>query len=256
MTPLEKLGHYPPNPAYGRGVARRRIGLVDHEGVLTCSLFDNFHEMTVELRHDGAQVLAASGRMDRFPKTTCPGAVAKLEQFVGARIVEGGSGARRMVDRTQHCTHLLDMAVLGLAMLERGERARLFDIAVTDRDAQRCQQVEVMVDGELRLSLLLRDEVVEQPADCAGVGLFGGFGRWAAQRFSGLELDLWIMAQMTVMIAQGRAFLTDGADPLPVSRGLHRKGACFTFSEPQFSQAWDTIGTVLDLTGGLPDARG
>lgn len=252
MTPLEKLGHYPPNPDYGRGIARRRIRLADRDGLLRCTLFDNFHDMTVELHHDGERVLAASGRMDRFPKTTCPGAVGQLAQLVGGAISDGAPGARRLVDRTQHCTHLLDLAAFGLAMLSRGESERQFDIAVSDRDAERCQQVEVLVDGQPALALSLRNEIIESPDDCAGVALFGGFGRWAAGRFAGIELDTWIMAQMVVMIAQGRAFLTDGADPLPVSKGLHRKGACYTFSEPQFSAAWDEIGTVLDLTQGLP----
>lgn len=252
MTPIEKLGHYHPNPDYGRGIGRRRIRLQDRDGVLTCHLFDNFHEMTVEVRHDGEQVLAVAGRMDRFPKTTCPGAVAQLSQFVGAKIAEGGKGARRMVDRTQHCTHLLDIAALGLSMLSRGETERLFEISVTDRDAERRQKVEVTVDGAPRLSLALRNETIEEPRDCAGVALFGGFARWAGERFSGLEFDLWTMAQMTVMITQGLAFLTDRDDPLPVSKGLHRQGACYTFSEPQFSQAWDNIGTVRDLTDGLP----
>jgi hypothetical protein len=252
MTPIEKLGHYLPNPDYGRGCARRRIVLEDQDGTLTCRLFDDFHEMVLELRHDGETILSVEGRMDRFPKTTCPGAVGSLSQVVGATISAGSSGLRRMVERTQHCTHLLDLALLGIAMLERGETRRVFEISVTDRDAERCQKVAVTVDGQPGLSLLLRDEVVEQPDACAGVSLFGGFGRWAAERFSGLERDLWTMAQMTVMIAQGRAFLTDGAEPLPVSKGLHRKGACYTFSEPQFSQAWDNIGTVRNLSDGLP----
>lgn len=252
MTPLEKLGHYQPNPDYGRGIARRRIVLRDRDGLLVASLFDNFHDMVVELGHDGERITAASGRMNRFPKTTCPGAALKLEQCVGARIAEGRAGLSRMVDRTQHCTHLLDLAVLGLSMLHGGEQERIFEIAVTDRDALRRQSVAVTVNGSPRLALVLHDEVVAEPAQWHGCRLFGGFGRWAAERFEGLDLDTWIVAQMTVLIAQGRAFLTDGPDPLPVSKGLHRKDACFTFSEPQFSTAWDNVGAVLDLTDGLP----
>ena len=256
MTPLEKLGHYRPNPDYGSGIARRRIHLRDDGCRVVATLFDNFHEMVVELDHDREKVIAVRGDMPRFPKTTCPGASARLSQLAGARILDGRKGIAALADRPNHCTHLLDLATFAVSMLQRGEAERLFESSVTDRDPLRRQEVEVLLDGQRALSLVLVDEVIVQPAQWAGCRLFGGFSRWVAERFSGVEVDVWLAAQMTVMIAQGLAFLTDGPDPIPVSKGLHRKGACHTFSEPQFSIAWDNIGTVRDLTGGLPPMRG
>jgi Protein of unknown function (DUF2889) len=252
MTPIEKLGHYLPNPDYGKGVARRRIHLRDDGATMVATLFDNFHEMRVELDHDGKLVTAARGGMRRFPKTTCPGAARQLSQLVGANIEEGRKAIRGLADRPNHCTHLLDLATYGVSMMQHGERERLFEISVTDRDAERRQAVEVVLNGKPALAFDLRNEIVEKPEQWAGCPIFGGFGRWVDEHFSGIEADLWLVAQMAVMISQGMAFLTDGPDPLPVNKGLHRKDACYTFSEPQFSVAWDNIGIVRDLTEGLP----
>lgn len=249
---IDKLSHYRRNPDYGSGIARRRIRLSDRAGVLTATLYDNFHEMIVEMRHDGESITGIAGAMPRFPKTTCPGAIGQLAQFVGARIADGREGLARKVSRSQHCTHLLDLAFLGLAMLQRGESERVFEVSVTDRDGVGRQEIAVSVDGTPALSFVTVGEVIEEPARWRNVALFGGFGRWASGNFAGLELDVWMVAQMAVLIAQGRAFLTDGQDPLPVSKGEHRRNACFSFSEPQFSQAWDCIGVVRDLTRGLP----
>lgn len=256
MTPIEKLGHYQPNPDYGRGAARRRMHFRDDGHRLVARLFDSFHDMMVELEHDRETVLAAGGAMNRFPKTTCPGAVTQLSQLVGARISDGRRGVMRLADRQLHCTHLLDLGAFGVSMLQQGARERLLEIAVTDRDDERRQSVEVNLDGVHALTLVLRNEVIEAPSIAAEIPLFGGFGRWIADHFSGAEADVWLAAQMTVLVAQGRAFVTDGPDPRPVSEGLHRKGACFSFSEPQFSVGWDNIGTVLDLTEGLPPFSG
>jgi hypothetical protein len=215
---VEKLSHYCPNPDYGSGIARRRIRLVDRDGLLIATLYDNFHEMIVEMRHDGQSIAAVAGAMPRFPKTTCPGAIGQLTQCVGARITEGREGLARSVSRSQHCTHLLDLAFLGLAMLQRGETGRVFEVSVTDRTPEGRQEIAVSVDGELALSFVTVREVIAEPVQWRGVALFGGFGRWASGNFFGLEFDVWMIAQMAVLIAQGRAFLVDGQDPLPVSK--------------------------------------
>ena len=118
------------------------------------------------------------------------------------------------------------------------------------------KEIAVSVDGAPALTFATVREVIEEPVQWRGVALFGGFGRWASAQFSGLEFDVWMVAQMALLIAQGRAFLTDGQEPLPVSKGEHRRNACYSFSEPQFSQAWDCIGVVRDLTIGLPPLDG
>lgn len=252
MSSPEKLAHYRRNPDYGQGITRRRVHLHDADGVVTASLFDNYHDMKIRLHHDGERVLSFDGGMNRYPKTTCPGALAQLSVLTGALLVEGGEGLRRRADRSQHCTHLLDLAMLGLSMLSRGEQERLFEIAVTDRDAQGRQSIEVTVDGTPHLALILQNEVVQEPREWQGCALFGGFRRWASERFDGLDLDAWTLVQMTVLIAQARPYITDGPEQLPTSVGQHRRGACFTFSEPQLSVGRDIVGTVLNLTAGLP----
>ncbi len=44
---------------------------------------DDFHHFTVRVRHDGSHVTEVTGEAVRFPWTTCPGAIAKLDELIG-----------------------------------------------------------------------------------------------------------------------------------------------------------------------------
>lgn len=248
----ERLTSYPPNPAYGTGVCHRRICFAASTGRMTVSLFDDFHDMVVEIDHDGAAVTAIAGEMRRYPKTTCPGAVALLQQFVGCEIAEGRNAIAGRFPRGAHCTHLIDLAALGISALQRGARDECVEMAVTDPDADGRQSVSIGVNGQERLAFTIRDEQLETPAAYSGQSVFGGFTRWADERFSGFERDLWQMVQMAIFISHGRAYVVDGTQRMSAKDEPHRKGACFSYSDPSFETALDMVGYVRDHTGGLP----
>ena len=110
------LQHYPRNPAYGGGVFRRRIVLSADGAHASAELLDDFHEMAMALTVEGGIITDARANMARFPKTTCPGAVTSLAGLRGTPVGDLPAA----LDRSAHCTHLIDLARLALSQFARG----------------------------------------------------------------------------------------------------------------------------------------
>lgn len=244
------LVHYPPNPAYGSGIFRRRISFSSWGNGIQASVLDDYHEMSVALVVKDGVIDDVIARMDRFPKTTCPGATAALGLLRGTAADETLPSLTRE-ERGGQCTHLVDLARLALSWMNRDERAQVVEISLTDRDDARHQRLTVDVDGVQVLVWALHDEVIAEPREYCGQSLFGGFNRWVQQNFPPAEADLWRMAQMAVFVARGRAYFVDGPQPHRVSEEPARKGACYSFSGAAFETAYDNIGYVRDMTGGF-----
>jgi hypothetical protein len=51
----------------------------------SASVLDNFHDMAVALTVTDGLITSVEASMNRFPKTTCPGAVAALAALRGCR---------------------------------------------------------------------------------------------------------------------------------------------------------------------------
>jgi len=247
------LGHYPPNPAYGSGIFRRRISFSSWGNGIQVSVLDDFHDMSVALVVDDGVIADVIARMDRFPKTSCPGATAALGMLRG-RPADGAPPSLTSDERGGQCTHLVDLARLGLSWMARGDRAQTVEVSLTDRDVARRQRLAVEVDGALVLEWVLHDEVIVEPREHCGQTLFGGFTRWVQQNFPPAQADVWRIAQMAVFVARGRAYIVDGPQPRRVSEEPARQGACYSFSGAAFATAYDNIGYVRDMSGGFPPA--
>ncbi len=245
------LGHYPPNPAYGSGIFRRRISFSSWGNGIQVSVLDDFHEMSVALFVEDGVIADVIARMDRFPKTSCPGATAALATLRGMP-ADGTPPSLTRDERGGQCTHLVDLARLGLSWMARGDRAQTVEVSLTDRDAARHQRLEVVVDGALALEWVLHDEVIAEPPEHCRQSLFGGFTRWVQDEFAPAEADLWRIAQMAVFVARGRAYIVDGPQPRRVSEEPARQGACYSFSGAAFETAYDNTGYVRDISEGFP----
>ncbi len=245
------LGHYPLNPAYGSGTFRRRVSFSSWGNGIQVSLLDDFHEMSVALFVEDSVIVDAIARMDRFPKTSCPGATAAL-RFLRGTSADGTPPSLTLDERGGQCTHLVDLARLGLSWMARGGRAQTVEVALSDRDEARQQRLTVEVNGAPALQWLLHDEVITEPLEHCGQRLFGGFTRWVEDQFLPAEADLWRIAQMSVFVARGRAYIVDGPQPHRVSEEPARQGACYSFSGAAFETAYDSTGYVRDMSDGLP----
>ena len=218
------------------------------------ALLDDYHDMGVALFVDGGVIADVVARMDRFPKTSCPGAVAAVRQLIG-RSAGAGAMALTPPERGGQCTHLVELARLGLAWLARNQRSGTIEVSVTDRDASGVQHMALYRDGEPALEWVLGSERIVEPLEHRGRSLFGGFIRWVDAALSPAEADLWRMAQMAVFVARGRAYIVDGPDPRRVADEPLRHGACFSFSGAAFETAHDNTGYVRDMSRGLPPLR-
>jgi hypothetical protein len=248
------LIHYPPNPAYGTGVYRRRITFSRLANGIDVGLLDDYHDMGVALTVESDVISNVVARMDRFPKTSCPGAVAALCELIG-RSASASAMTLSPQERGGQCTHLVELARLGLAWLAQGKRSGTIEISLTDRDAVGAQHLALNLDGEPALTWLLEQEAIVEPAEYRGQGLFGGFTRWAEATLPPGKADLWRMAQMAVFVARGRAYIVDGPEPRRVAEEPSRRGACYSFSGAAFETAYDNTGYVRDMSSGLAPAR-
>ncbi|MES2492230.1 MAG: DUF2889 domain-containing protein [Pseudomonadota bacterium] len=243
------MTYYPTNPSYGGGTFRRRIVLSRQGSVRSAELLDDCHEMTISLRIEGGTVTEVTGRMDRFPRTTCPGAVAALKgALLGIRTDAAPASG---VDRRVNCTHLVDLAALALEWHGEDGTRQVIEAAVTDRDAQDRQDLRILVDGVSVLHCELQDDCVVSPEEHRGRRMFGGFARWVDETFAPAEARLWRVAQMALFVSVARSYIVDAADQqfLPPPS---RKGSCYSLSDPAFAEARDNVGFVRDFSDGLP----
>jgi len=252
MRRSNRLTHYPPNPAYGSGVCRRRFCFSASPARMTVSLLDDFHDMILEIEHDGNVITNVRGKMHRFPKTTCAGAIGVLQAFVGLPVTDGRAGLVGHFSHKAQCTHLADMAILGVSAITRGVEEACVELALSDLDAHGFQSLVLHQDGKELLNLRLQHESIIAPAEFAGQPMFGGFNRWADERFSGFERDLWHMSQMLIFVAYGRKYIVDGPQQFPARGEPEREGACYSYRKPAFEVAQDNMNYVRDYSHGLP----
>ncbi|MFA5941607.1 MAG: hypothetical protein WC809_19835 [Sinimarinibacterium sp.] len=155
MTALEQL------PGF-----RRRFRVTTGPDWVRSEVEDDYHCMTVTLRHAQGVVVAVEPIMHRAPWTTCPGAVEQLKQtFTG--IALDGFIARG--EKPANCTHLHDLALLAAAHAADGEPL-VYDILVSDPVGGE-RRVELRRNGLLQLGWTEQDNRIVEPVALAGLRL-------------------------------------------------------------------------------------
>lgn len=244
--------YFLPNPEYGRGVYRRRIELAKAGTQVHVSLLDDFHDMRCVVEHDGKRVTNLDGEILRAPFTTCCSAGLALRELVHLPLTTGRAELYGAGRPQRNCTHLFDMVALALvhSLLPISERA--FDFIVPD-EGNGGALLQAFVDGQMVHSWDVVQETIRAPHRLSGRRLFGGFQSWAMATFDGVQLDAALGLQMAVFVARGRRYLVDQESGHWVKDQPERIGACFSFTEPQFSIAKSIPGYSRDFTVGLPE---
>lgn len=122
---------------------RRRFRVTTAAGWVRSEVEDDYHCMAVILHHADGVVQRVEAQQQRAPWSTCPGAVAQIEQtFTGVALAAFVTRG----EKTENCTHLHDLALLAAA--HAGDVAPLvYDILVSDPvDARR--EIELRRNGE------------------------------------------------------------------------------------------------------------
>lgn len=145
---------------------RRRFRVTAGAGWVRSEVEDDYHCMSVTLRHVGGIVTAVEPVQQRAPWTTCPGAVEQLKQtFTGVPL--DGFVARG--DKPANCTHLHDLALLAAAHAADTEPL-VYDILVSDPvEGQR--RVELRRNDVPQLGWTEQDNRIVEPAALAGLKL-------------------------------------------------------------------------------------
>lgn len=209
--------HYPPG-------LWRRIILQPGPGWIGAALEDDMHRFHLRIDHAGGRICSVKAEAPRHPWTACPGAVPRLSgELEGEALADV---ARR--DAGQHCTHLLDLAILAAAHAGDGEPVR-FDMRVADRVEDRTTAT-LDENGTEVLRWQLEDTRIVGPAPYAGLDL-RKLSQWKKD-LPPRDAERATLLRRAVFISGGRTFATI-PEERATDRGPQRMGACYNFQLPQ-----------------------
>jgi hypothetical protein len=217
---------------------RRRLRITPQAGSVCSELEDDYHRMSVTLRHDGRTVTQVEPVMERVPWTVCPGAADRLQRtFTGVALADFAVRG----EKRENCTHLHDLAILAAAHAFDGEPL-VYDILVSDPIGGR-RRVEMRRDGVTALAWTDEKNRIVEPAELAGMALD--------------KLRPWIESlpaeqRETARLLQWGAIIANGR-----SRSLDRQsdasalgvGRCYTFQAHRVAAA-KRIDDIRDFSQG------
>ena len=216
---------------------RRRFRVTPGAGWVTSELEDDMHCMAVTLRHEGGVVASVAAEQDRAPWTTCPGAVAQVEQtFTGVPLAAFGARG----EKTANCTHLYDLAQLAAAHAH-DRQPLVYDMLVSDPIEGR-RRLELRRDGAPVMRWVEENGRFVEPADLAGLSLMD-MRPWidglAPERQEQARLLRW-----GGMVAHGRTMpLEDQSDAARLPPN------CYTL-QPRRAVDARRVGEMRDFSAG------
>jgi hypothetical protein len=220
---------------------RRSLVVTPHADRAVAALEDDYHAMVVTLGHDGRVITSVASDMARAPWTACPGAMAVIaETFVGVALAD----APRRGEKRSNCTHLYDLALLAAAHAQ--------DAGATEYRIAASDPIDGTVFAQIRrngvpvLDFVHRGDVLSQPADLAGRGLFD-MRDWIAGLSDPADREAARLLQWGTIIAHGR--LLTPAQHADISR---TPATCYTFQEERRHDATRKLETILDFSGEGP----
>ncbi len=215
---------------------RRRFRITPGAGSVCCDVEDDYHCMSVVIRHDGAVATSVEPQMHRAPWTTCPGAEMKLrETFTGVSLREFSDRG----EKTDNCTHLYDLAMLA-ANHALDDHPTVYDILVSDPiDGRR--RAELRRDGKTVMGWTEAGLTLLEPEELAGTRL--------------LELQAWIQSlepplrEAARLLRWGNILANGRSIPLEQQSDARQMPAsCYTFQPERAAQA-RRVGEIRDFSG-------
>jgi hypothetical protein len=97
----------------------RRIEVLTSPGRVVAEMEDYVHHFRVELEHADGVVTRAVGTGVRVPWATCPLGAAGVARLAGAKIGPDSGETWVGGDRTDQCTHVIDLASVAVAHADR-----------------------------------------------------------------------------------------------------------------------------------------
>jgi hypothetical protein len=240
---------YPPNPAYGKGIYRRRIRLRRQALSVLAMVDDTHHAMWCRIHHDGARITGIEAAFNRVPTSTCFSAGQPLRELIGLpldigrRELYGGGRPQR------NCTHQFDAAALALTHARRPEADLVFDVVVPDETdepvaAQVLRNGSPILQWRIQEAQILLEGLPPAP-------LMRGFAAWAFGRFEGEELEAAFVLQRGYFVSRARRVLADAPLGLRNRDNPGLAGVCHSYIEPQWAVGVKLTNHVRDFTAAL-----
>ena len=218
---------------------RRRLIVTPASYRVVSELEDDYHCMGVTLHHDGRSATAVEAVIARAPWTTCPGAIAVLQQtFAGVPLDKFAARG----EKRANCTHLHDLAVLA-AVHAFDHKPLVYDILVSDPvDGRR--RAELRRGGSAVLSWELFEDRFVEPAELAGIAL-DNMRNWI-ESLEGERQEAARLLRWGTMMSHGRSLPADweiGAGRMATA------GSCYTFQPHRMNEA-GRVGAIRDFSNG------
>lgn len=217
---------------------RRRFIISPAPGVVSAAVEDDYHCMSVTVRHEGGLAVAIEPDMRRAPWSTCPGATEQLKStFQNAPLAEFAQRG----EKPANCTHLHDLAVLAAAHAS-DDAPLIYDVLVAD-PMDGSGAAELRRNGEPLMSWTMVQGRIATPAELAGRTLFE-LRDW----IDALSPDMQEAARVFrwgAIIAHGRMIPLEkqsDATRMPV-------GNCYTF-QPHSRDSAKRVGEIRDFSSG------
>lgn len=217
---------------------RRRFRITPTTGAVCSEVEDDFHCMSVTVRHRDGVTTSVEPVIVRAPWTTCPGAIERLKQtFSGIPIdMYAERGEKR-----ENCTHLHDLATLAAAHAFDGEQI-VYDILVSDPVAG-LRMAEIRRNDRTMLRWTLAEGRIVDPPELVGVTL-DQLSRWISS-LEPQQQEAVRLLRCGAMIANGRI--------IPLERqsdaGRMPTGNCYTFQAERKVHA-QRIVAIRDFSRG------
>lgn len=220
---------------------RRRFRITPVPGVVSSEVEDDFHCMSVTVRHRDGITMSVEPVLSRAPWTTCPGAVDRLKQtFSGVPL---GMYAERG-EKRDNCTHLHDLATLAAAHAFDSEQT-VYDILASDPVAG-LRSAEIRRNGRTVLRWALAEGRIVDPPELVGMTL-DQLSRWIAS-LEPPQQEAARLLRWGTMIANGRQI------PLERQSDANRMptGNCYTFQAERKIHA-QRIVAIRDFSQGAAE---
>lgn len=214
---------------------RRRIRINPAATAVQAELEDDYHCMSVVLRHHEDVVRDVEVDMRRVPWTTCPGAADKLKQDLrGKKLGELASNQGKQ----QHCTHLFDLSQWAAGHAHDAQ-AIVFDIAVSD-PVDGTSDASLDKNGETVMRWQVRGFDFVAPAALKDFGLFS-MKPWIAT-LSEQQQEYARILQWGTILSHGRT------QPLENQSDASRMPPnCYTF-QPERAAVAKRVGEIRDFS--------
>ncbi len=232
------------------GIYRRRIRITAAADRVRVDLEDDPHRHTVVVRHDGQQVTAIDAKAVRVPWSLCSNAVSVLDRLVGMPLGGNVMAASRHTNSLQQCTHLFDMASLGVAYALRGIAVRQYDIEAPYWQPEGPRTLSLSRDGVPVLAWTIENDILQSPAKFADKDI-RRLLPWATEAITDPdEFEAIVLLRRTVLISTAR--LHDGTVFENATQSSYKMGACFVYQPGVVERASGMANSLLDFTA-TPD---